>query len=467
MDYYADLSFSELTLPSVTALEGMAEVYREPPTILEAGSAIIEFNTQGLPDIVLKKYPVAGLRRFDAAGVHTVLMQMTKASGPNILETSTLQYYASYATYEITHPYCVGGSLEMLLHERQSTNTPFSPSDIWKLFAQIVSGLLQLYSSTGVSDDYGELTYLLHGSLTPSNILFDTRGTVLLSDYGLYQIRPLFGKKDRYPSFLAPELQGSNAEYTEAADVWGLGCILYSLCVLHPPQFAPRELRRGINIYSRSCPADIRLLLLRCLGLNPASRPSVFEIATLPSVREACPELNSMLNLRSKLSERLHNVSFADNDIRRNTKIKESDKRRPSVDIQSMKITDKANLQSTEVFHSILAAVAEAEADFDFGSDVEPEKLIAAQKRATSLEKPRNDMYAADAGGESDSDGLQEPEPPAGGPARSRAESSRRRKARRRTRSQSHGRTLPGLVLSAGFEGARPPGYHRRSVSRK
>ena len=174
-----------------------------------------------------------------------------------------------------------------------------------------------------------------------------------------------------------------------------------------------------------------------------------------------------MLNLRSKLSERLHNVSFADNDIRRNTKIKESDKRRPSVDIQSMKITDKANLQSTEVFHSILAAVAEAEADFDFGSDVEPEKLIAAQKRATSLEKPRNDMYAADAGGESDSDGLQEPEPPAGGPARSRAESSRRRKARRRTRSQSYGRTLPGLVLSAGFEGARPPGYHRWSVSRK
>lgn len=127
MDYCADLSFSELTVPSMAALEDVAEVYKESPATLDAGSAIIEFNTRGLPDIVIKKYPVTGLRRFDAAGVHAILMRITKASGPNILEISSLQYYASHATYEITHPYCVGGSLETLLYERRSSTTPFQP----------------------------------------------------------------------------------------------------------------------------------------------------------------------------------------------------------------------------------------------------------------------------------------------------------------------------------------------------
>lgn len=459
-----DLSFSELNIPSVTALEGMAEVYKEPLTILEAGSAIIEFNTLGAPDIVLKRYPVVGLRRFDAAGVHAVLMRMTKASGPNILEASTLQYYASHSTYEITHPYCVGGSLEMLLYERRSNNAPFSPSDIWKLFAQIVSGLLQLYSSTGVSDDYGELTHLLHGSLTPSNILFDDHGTVVLSDYGLYHIRSLFGKKNRYPSFLAPELQCYDTEYTEAVDVWSLGCILYSLCVLRPPQFGLRELRRGVNIYSRSCPTAIRHLLLRCLSINPVSRPSVLEIAMLPTVREAYPMVDFMLNPRPGQSEHPHEVLSYENDAYPTNKTKDTDKRRASVDIQSMKIADKINHQSTEVFHSILAAVAEAEADFDFGSDVEAEESLAAQKRASSSEQVHNDIYA-DA---SVLEEVHEPEPELHKPARSRTGSPRRRKTRRRARSQrqSHERTLPALVLSEGFEAARPPG-HRCQRGRK
>lgn len=468
MDYDVDLSFSELNAPSVTALEGMAEVYREPLTILEAGSAIIEFNTRGIPDIVLKRYPVVGLRRFDAAGVHAVLMRITKASGPNILETSTLQYYASHSTYEITHPYCAGGSLEMLLYERRSTSVPFSPSDIWKLFAQIVSGLLQLYSSTGVSDDYGELTYLLHGSLTPSNVLFNKHGTALLSDYGLYHIRSLFGKKNRYPSFLAPELHGHDSEYTEAVDVWSLGCILYSLCVLQPPRFAPRELRRGVNIYSRSCPTDIRHLLLRCLSINPAGRPSVLEIAMLPTVRAACPEIDSMLNPQSR---QLHEAPSADDDIYPNTKAKDGGKRRTSVDIQSMKIADRINHPSAEVFHSILAAVAEAEADFDFCSDVETEKPAAAQKRASSLEQAHNDVYAEDSADESILEEVHEPEPGPQGPtsAQPRAGSPRRRKTRRRAQSQrqSHGRSLPGLVFSEGFEGAQPPGHHRRRTHKK
>ncbi|KAE8303042.1 Kinase, NEK [Giardia duodenalis] len=465
MDYCADLSFSELTVPSMAALEDVAEVYKESPATLDAGSAIIEFNTRGLPDIVIKKYPVTGLRRFDAAGVHAILMRITKASGPNILEISSLQYYASHATYEITHPYCVGGSLETLLYERRSSTTPFSPLSIWKLFAQVVAGLLQLYGSTGASDDYGEMTYLLHGSLTPSNILFDSHGTVMLSDYGLYYIRPLFGKKNRYPSFLAPELQGPDAEYTEAVDVWCLGCVLYSLCILQPPQFAPRELRRGVSIYSRSCPTDIRLLLLKCLSLNPANRPSVLEIAMLPVVREAYPELNSMLQPHPRLLRRPHEVSFANEATYLDPNARDFEKHKPSVDIQSMKITDRISHQSAEVFHSILAAVAEAEADFDFGSDVETEKPVAAQKGVHSLEKARNDIYTADAGSASTSEETQEPALLPGELARSRTESPRRRRVRRRVRSR--GRSLPGLVLSAGFEGAQPPGRRCRGARRK
>ncbi|EFO64196.1 Kinase, NEK [Giardia lamblia P15] len=467
MDYCADLSFSELTVPSMAALENIAEVYKESSATLDAGSAIIEFSAQDLPDIVIKRYPVTGLRRFDAAGVHAILMRITKASGPNILEASALQYYASHATYEITHPYCAGGSLETLLYERRSNATPFSPSNIWKLFAQVVAGLLQLYSSTGASDDYGEMTYLLHGSLTPSNILFDSHGTVVLSDYGLYYIRPLFGKKNRYPSFVAPELQGPGTEYTEAVDVWCLGCVLYSLCVLQPPQFGPRELRRGVNIYSRSCPTDIRLLLLKCLSLNPASRPSVLEIAMIPTVREAYPELNSMLQPYPRFLKRLHGVSFANEATYLNPNARDSEKHKPSVDIQSMKITDRISHQSAEVFHSILAAVAEAEADFDFGSDVETEKPVTAQKGVSSLEKTQNDIYTADIESDSTSRETQEPAPPSRESARSRIGSPRRRKARRRVRSRSHGRPLPGLVFSAGFESAQPPGRRCQGARRK
>ena len=83
---------------------------------------------------------------------------------------------------------------------------------------------------------------ILHRDLKPGNILLDARGEPMVSDFGLAKWLEPTGRLTRTPSifgtpgYIAPEqVNGSDRKLTSAADVYGLGAVLFDLLTGRPP----------------------------------------------------------------------------------------------------------------------------------------------------------------------------------------------------------------------------------------
>jgi tetratricopeptide (TPR) repeat protein/tRNA A-37 threonylcarbamoyl transferase component Bud32 len=130
---------------------------------------------------------------------------------------------------------------------------------------------------------------VLHRDLKPGNILLDSHGEPLVSDFGLARCEALSSDLTRSlssfgtPGYIAPEqADGSAARVTPAADVYSLGAILFELLTGRTPftgdnafavmkqsaeERAPR-LRRLAPETDR----DLEIICDRCLEREPADR---------------------------------------------------------------------------------------------------------------------------------------------------------------------------------------------------
>lgn len=129
---------------------------------------------------------------------------------------------------------------------------------------------------------------VLHGDLTPANVLRRRDGTFILTDFGFARSlnNPAPARPGGTPGFLAPEqISEAFGPVSERTDVYGLGGLVYSLLTGTPPMTGEDLPEILANVISSRPPAPPRAaaagippeldrLMLCCLSKEPSERPS-------------------------------------------------------------------------------------------------------------------------------------------------------------------------------------------------
>jgi serine/threonine-protein kinase len=127
---------------------------------------------------------------------------------------------------------------------------------------------------------------VLHRDLKPSNVMLDSRGHVLLTDFGLAGLADeLSGAEVRNgtPQYMAPE-QLAGREVTARSDIYSLGLVLYEIFTGKRP-YEANTMAELIRAQTEATPVSLTSLVrdldpvvervvLRCLDPDPSRRPS-------------------------------------------------------------------------------------------------------------------------------------------------------------------------------------------------
>lgn len=192
---------------------------------------------------------------------------------PHIIDVLEVGATASGRSF-IVMPYFVHGSLDARLRRHGSLSV-----------AEVLRIGVKLCGAVAMAHFHG----VVHGDLTPANILVSNYGEPVLSDFGISHILGQ-GKPGEYlvagsPAFIAPELFGG-APPTPASDVYGLGAVLYCALAAHTP--FPRRAGETVadqvrRIMSESAldletefgiPADVSAMIGSAMARQPENRPT-------------------------------------------------------------------------------------------------------------------------------------------------------------------------------------------------
>lgn len=152
---------------------------------------------------------------------------------PSILELYTFfedKHYV-YLVLELCH----NGEMQRNLKSRQKS---FDEDEARHFLKQVVDGMIYLHSHS-----------ILHRDLTLSNLLLTKDMNIKIADFGLAtQINTPDEKHFTMcgtPNFISPEIASRNAHGLEA-DVWSLGCMMYTFLTGKPP-FDTEGIRNTLN----------------------------------------------------------------------------------------------------------------------------------------------------------------------------------------------------------------------------
>jgi len=169
---------------------------------------------------------------------------------------------------------CDGDLAKELKFLQSRPDLIFSEKFLWKTLAQIADAIAYLHSNG-----------LIHRDMKPGNILIGQDGLLKVSDFGWSR----FIDEDSFavtlggtPLYNSPEIL-SNRPYTQKADVWGLGCIMYEMAsggtrpFTDPVSICKKAPQPLPSHYSKA----LRDIISKMLAKSEATRPDIFQIVEM------------------------------------------------------------------------------------------------------------------------------------------------------------------------------------------
>lgn len=136
---------------------------------------------------------------------------------------------------------------------------------------------------------------LVHRDIKPENVLLDENRRVKLCDFGFSAPIEAGEKRDTFcgtQQYLPPEIVLGH-EQTDKVDIWCLGVLLFEL--IHKrvpfvnksmPAYLDSVTKKNLSFISKVSPG-VRKLILSCLEMEPAKRPTAVQILNDPAVAES------------------------------------------------------------------------------------------------------------------------------------------------------------------------------------
>ncbi len=192
-------------------------------------------------------------------------------SHPNILPSYDFNH--SEGALCIIMPYCSFGSIDNLCGK-------IPEQTLWRIIKDISSGLEHLHG-------YG----IMHLDIKPANILLDSQGRYVISDFGLsHRATSLIHSYDKAKTiggvaYMSPERCSIDGKVDVNSDIWSLGVTIYELVTGELPFHGwggQQQLSdRILTLQCDKCSKKLSNLIDACINPHPQNRPSATEIIAL------------------------------------------------------------------------------------------------------------------------------------------------------------------------------------------
>ena len=204
---------------------------------------------------------------------------MAKLRHPNIVQIYGICRDDVTSSYCIVMEFMGGGALDSLLYNRER-DLPWQPTR-WQIIKNCAVGLRYLHDQN-----------VMHRDIKSGNVLLDVNLQAKWTDFGISRVtsesRKTMTRGQGTVSWMAPEIMRGDRDYTNKADVYSFGILLWEMVAREEPY---KDVVNQFQLYERvltgrrptippEAPLRFAALMQRCWAQRAEERPDMETVKT-------------------------------------------------------------------------------------------------------------------------------------------------------------------------------------------